>query len=406
MISRANSIACSATFGILGRGIDDSTESALRTAIAGGAVFQTADGPLSIFHEALALSIRDIETHPRGRLFQEFLLKGPYEDAGEIPGELLDKRLSDSDTASAITFIHAYMVNCFKGAVAELLASAAIVRLVKQLKISEDLPDSVRVYIGDTVVVQRSHGEGFLKGADMHILITDHMHRSAKRVTIAGVAEVKSYSCSQRSLRIQLDRHVERTRNGLQVAGDEYSNDCVDIGFGTTRRVMKIAVLPSGWLLPRTFHLERQENGRRLHIDPGIPPKREDEITRTGEDEWRITLRWSGEAIAVAAYEMTFWYMEKVGEVIYSKGVPREWAEMNPLEAGMNATKLMLYYATLRCRTAREQQRAIALYNSYGFGYALGMSFRNHDGRREMLWAEDLDEILSEGKTKGNCRIF
>jgi hypothetical protein len=62
---------------------------------------------------------------------------------------------------------------------------------------------------------------------------------------------------------------------------------------------------------------------------------------------------------------MTFWYMEKIGEVIYSKFVPKGWEEMTPAEAGRNAAKMMLYYAILRCRTMREEQRAIALYNSY-----------------------------------------
>ena len=51
----------------------------------------------------------------------------------------------------------------------------------------------------------------------------------------------------------------------------------------------------------------------------------------------------------------------------------------------------MLYYAILRYRTARENRCATALYNSYGFGYALGMNYRNAKGKREMLWPEDLD---------------
>ena len=79
------------------------------------------------------------------------------------------------------------------------------------------------------------------------------------------------------------------------------------------------------------------------------------------------------------------------------------WEKMTPSEAGQNAVKMMLYYALLRCRTGREEQRAIALYNSYSFGYALGMNFRNEKGRREMLWVEDLDEILTAGKTKHGC---
>ena len=96
---------------------------------------------------------------------------------------------------------------------------------------------------------------------------------------------------------------------------------------------------------------------------------------------------------------------EKVGEVVYSESVPKGWKEMTPAEAGRNAAKMMLYYAILRCRTPRENQRAIALYNSYAFGYALGMNYRNADGRREMLWPEDLDEILGNGRTKAGCSI-
>jgi len=97
--------------------------------------------------------------------------------------------------------------------------------------------------------------------------------------------------------------------------------------------------------------------------------------------------------------------LPEVGEIIYSDpdAMPKDWQEMTPAEAGRNAAKLMLYYAILRSRTPRENQRAIALYNTYGFGYALGMSFRNAEGRREMLWFKDLDEILSAGRTREGC---
>jgi hypothetical protein len=87
-------------------------------------------------------------------------------------------------------------------------------------------------------------------------------------------------------------------------------------------------------------------------------------------------------------------------EVIYRSGVPADWSEMTPAEAGRNAVKMMLYYAILRARTAHEEQRAIALYNTYGFGYALGMSFRqSRQGRREMLWPEDLEEVAERSQT-------
>jgi hypothetical protein len=124
---------------------------------------------------------------------------------------------------------------------------------------------------------------------------------------------------------------------------------------------------------------------------------------------------------------MTFWYMEKVGEAIYTQKPgeedpkPKDWAEMTPAEAGRNAIKMMLYYAirpdAILAEEAREQKkplprpiarrlsRAIALYNTYGFGYALGMNYRNSLGWREMLWPQDLDEIAISGRTANGCRI-
>ena len=78
---------------------------------------------------------------------------------------------------------------------------------------------------------------------------------------------------------------------------------------------------------------------------------------------------------------------------------------MSGEEAGQNAAKVMLYFAILRCKTRRAQQRAIGLYNSYAFGYSLGMNFVDARGRREMLWPQDLREILEVGETKNGCRI-
>jgi len=60
------------------------------------------------------------------------------------------------------------------------------------------------------------------------------------------------------------------------------------------------------------------EKGRQLVLDPPVPPDEPDHMESPAEDRWHIALRWSKEAIAEAAYEMTFWYMAKVGEVIYT----------------------------------------------------------------------------------------
>ncbi len=80
--------------------------------------------------------------------------------------------------------------------------------------------------------------------------------------------------------------------------------------------------------------------------------------------------------------------------------MPREWSEKTAKQAAQNAVKMMLYYAILRARSVREASRATALYNSYGFGYALGSNFVSRHGRRELLFFEDLHEILATGRSR------
>jgi len=404
-LSDSGSLAETVGLELLGPGLGEDVRSALQAAFSGGAVFANGHDALALFRQVLATSIRDIESHPRGRLFQELLLKGPYEDVGDIPTALVDERLSDADAAAAITFIYSHMVNCFKGAVTELLAVKPCLHLLNRLQQIDDLPLTARLFVGDSVGTHRVRGRGLLKGADLHILIEEGEPNAATSVAVAGVAEVKSYIQSKRRLREQLDQHLRRANQGLRVCDIDYPAERIKVGYGKDRRTVRIAVLPSNWKLPRSFRFEDSERGRMLHIDACEPPRTDDETRQIAGNEWRITLRWSTEALAEAAYEMTFWYMEKVGEIIYSVSRPKGWGEMTPADAGRNAVKMMLYFAILRCRTPREKQRAIALYNSYGYGYALGMNYKNATGRREMLWPQDLDEILSAGKTKNGCSL-
>jgi hypothetical protein len=393
-------------FELLGKGLGKDVRAAIQTALHGGTVFLNASKPLPIFRDALNSSIMDIESDSRGILFQKFLLAGPYDREGDIPQGSKEKFLSDADTLSVITFIYSFMVNCFKGAITELLAAGACVKWLDDLKRSGMLPKGATLYAGDAVSVLRTKGKGVLKGADLIVLVKEKKPGKGQIIRVAGVVEVKSYFQAEERLRRQLDRHITRCSNGLCVSGVKYYADKVEIGYGQSRRVERLTVLPDDWTLPRAFHFEPDAEKRILHVDEGFPVLDHDQIINSGGNEWKITLRWSKEALAAAAYEMTFWYMEKVGEIIYSHNMPKEWAEMSPAEAGRNAAKMMLYYAILRCRNARESQRAVALYNSYGFGYALGMSFVNAAGRREMLWPEDLDEILTSGQTRHGCRII
>jgi hypothetical protein len=103
---------------------------------------------------------------------------------------------------------------------------------------------------------------------------------------------------------------------------------------------------------------------------------------------------------------MAFWYMAKIGEVVFAQGSP--WPQMTPGESGRNSVTWALHRAPLlKGLTVRQRQRAIALYNIYGYGYPLGNSFR-HAGtrRREVLFPEDLDQISESGITLSGCRFL
>ncbi|MBM4144190.1 MAG: hypothetical protein FJ225_11455 [Lentisphaerae bacterium] len=417
------SLAAEVGFDLLGEQLGRDVERAVSVALKAGAVFPDGGDVLTVFRRTLAASIRDIEGDERGRLFQRFLRDGPYEHEGPIPPELQGKRLTPEECAEAITFVYSFMVNSFKGAVTELMAAGACQWLMCAPRVAYRLPAGARLYVGDSVLVRRTSGKGWLKGADLHIL-----DAAADCVTVAGVVEVKSGHKSAEALAGQVDKHIRRARQRLIVAGKEYPAGQVALGSGNSGKVVRVTVLPSEWPLPRTLRFEgRGEKKRELVLDPPVPPRDEDEFIPKGKGDWHIVLRWSREAIAAAAYEMTFWYMEKVGEAIYTPKPdepdpkPQDWAEMTPAEAGRNAIKMMLYYAirpdAILAEEAKEQNkplprpiarrlsRAIALYNTHGFGYALGMNYRNPQGRREMLWPQDLDEIANNRQTANGCRI-
>ena len=397
MLSIARQIAKLADFSFLPQEMAQDLETSLGYAVE-EAVFEKSQTPLGVFQEVLYSSLRDIENHPRGQLLQRFLTLGPYEGEGDIPAELAGDRLCDDVTSSAIRFIWFYVINSFKGKLAELLAIWPCLRIVARAKTKGLVPQEARLHFGETVTVPRARGTGTEYGADMHILAFDRPRTS---VRVAGLVEVKSYAATFRRIQRQLEKHSAKCCRGLLVAGKLYPKDCSQRSSST---MAKVAVVPSRWKLPRTFRFEETPGGRLLKVDTRSPPMRDDLIESSGA-YWKVRLRWSEEALAAVAYEMTFWYMARVGEVIYRHAVPKSWSKMTPSAAGRNAAKMMLYYAGLCAGSSREMRRAFALYNVYGFGYALGANFRDKKGRRDILWTSDLDEILADGITKQGFRI-
>lgn len=389
-------------FNLLDSELAKDLRSSLQFALANQAVLTEGSDPLSLFRGTVAAAIGKIQNDGRVSLFLRFLENGPYEGNGRIPEKLREKRLTDTESSTVVAFIYSHMVNCFKGALTEILALAPCLRILQEVKEENSSMSDARLYVGDAVWAKQLNRENFSKSADLHFIT----EQSPSIAVVHGVVEVKSYFCTPRSLKLQLDKHLSRAKRGLRIGGNVYSRKEVVIDNARRKLPVRITVLPSKWRFPRSFHFEEIEGRKLLHVDYFGPALHDHEVRKLSPTEWRITLRWSKEALEASAYEMTYWFMEKLGEVLYSqKGVPGSWKDMTPADAGRNAAKMMMYYAIRRCRGSREQQRAIALYNSYGFGYALGMNFRDSKGKRRMLWPEDLNEILAKGRTKKGYKI-
>ena len=115
--------------------------------------------------------------------------------------------------------------------------------------------------------------------------------------------------------------------------------------------------------------------------------------------------RWWVGALARLGCYMAWCFFGRVGEAVWAEGHP-PWLEMSPYDAGRNAVKQMLHYAIHRMRTANDWEKAVALYNVYGFGYALGSSYRDRRGVRQMLWPSDIEELAVAPETKAGHRLI
>lgn len=355
----------------------------------------------NVFEKSLDAAIRDIEEHPRGKLFRRLIEYGPHDP--DYPEALVSDgktTLSDPECGSCVEFIYSHMVNRFKGELAELLALEPCIALIQQLQQEGHLPPSAHLYWGEMIRERRrirKTGEecniqwgSFTKGADGLLAeqIPIQKGKPHNSLSIHGIVEVKSNRRKKRTLD-QINRHIARLSGGVKLGRREYPPD--EISFNNSS-LIRIMVIPSAWKLSREWHSVETDRGREIVFpEPTEPPIQ----TRTEQLEtnlWRITLAWSLEALDQAAYEMTFWYMSQVGGHVYTgRSMPKGWGYMTPEEAGYNAIKMMLYFIPLRYISERQKRLAIRLYNVYSFGYPLGVD------SKEMLWPEDFPDEDEKG---------
>ncbi|OGG53022.1 MAG: hypothetical protein A3F84_24555 [Candidatus Handelsmanbacteria bacterium RIFCSPLOWO2_12_FULL_64_10] len=344
-----------------------------------------------VFHRSLDAAVRDIEAHPRGKLFRRLIEHGPHlPDDPAAPASDGETTLSDLECGACVEFVFSHMVNRFKGELTELLALEPCLGLVEGMLRDGRLPPGTRLYWADTVQERRrvrapeekqTTWGGFTKGADG--LLAEHLPRRKDRspalLEVHGVVEVKSMTRPAKRVLAQIDRHLGRLRGGVRLDGTVHPPEAVRVG-----RPVRIVVVPATWKLSREWENVPTEAGRTLVVPQPEGPMCPTRVEEAAPGLWRVVLGWSQEAIEQAAYEMTFWYMSQVGRHVYAgRPLPKGWERMTPEEAGRNAVKMMLYYMPLRPLSPRQERLAVKLYNVYSFGYPLGVD------SPVMLWPED-----------------
>ena len=343
----------------------------------------------SVFEYSLDAAIRDIEQHPRGKLFRRLIEFGPHHP--DVPRVLTSDgktTLSDPECGLAVNFVFFHMVNRFKGELAELLSIEPCLALMKELQEEGNVARDVQLFLGE-IIEERGRKTGsrgytsFTKGADGLLACRQNEPRpdSSESVAVAGIVEVKSMRVAKKTVFKQIRRHLVRLRGGLRLHEHEFKPNQVS---ANASQLLRIMVVPSTWRLDRRWRRRKTGTGSALDFWELEETPTQTKKERLGSKDWKITLAWSEEALEQAAYEMTYWYMSQVGEHVYSrKELPKEWEGMTPKGAGFNAIKMMLYYFPLRPLSTRKKLRALKLYNVYSFGYPNGV-----DSKR-MLWAED-----------------
>lgn len=358
-----------------------------------------------VFKQSLNTAIRDIETHPRGKLFRRLIRYGPPDpDEPEALASDGETTLSDPECGLCVDFIYSHMVNRFKGELAELLALEPCVRLMKRLRREGRLPCGVHLYWGELVQERRRATKreaesgvvwgSFAKGADGLLVRQEptHTYLPKPSLVVHGIVEVKSMARPSKQVLDQIERHRMRLLGGVRLESRAWPPDHVRFARLTNASraddgLIRIMVLPSRWKLSRLWRSESSDAKTRAIVRQELSkPPVETQIEPCGLDTWKITLAWSQEALNEAAYEMTVWYMAQVGAHVFAKqGLPRGFEHRTPEQAGVNLAKHRLYTIGIRHVSERQARRAIRIYNAYCFGFALAA-----DAKAEMLWPDDV----------------
>lgn len=345
----------------------------------------------NVFNRILDNSVRDIENHEMGKLFKRLIEYGglSFNDKTltDFPPNTV---LTDEEFVSAINFIYSFIINRFKGDLAEILAIEPSVKLFKELQQKKYLPENAKTAFSDYIKEYQKTGN-LAKGADGLFLYLDNSNNS---IEIKAVIEIKSMALPANKILKQVQSHIERIYLGLSLGGEKISTEQL---ICNSKDLIKIIVVPSTWKVNRQFDWINENGVRKMIFPEPDKPQNDSKNEEIAENTYKITLSWSKEALEQAAYEMTFNYMSAVGISVFENKLKPNGLEDMPLEKiGYNSIIEKIYhnmqpyhFEAIQEKLSRQQKiekiRMIKLYNVYCFGYPLGID------SKEMLWPEDLN---------------
>jgi hypothetical protein len=330
--------------------------------------------------EQIVLRVKaNFEVHPRSRLLLRLLRD--------------DSQLTDEELVDIFEFIYSYLVNQFKGELAELLAWPILNDFIDLLTKRGRAPAGTQVVPGSLIEERRAKDgvlqRGWYKGADALLVLradaatgSGSAHRPEDSLAVIGVVEIKSYRPRRADVLFQLRSHLRRLSMGFRLSGSEVDPSRAFVGFvergGRVRYASLTKRVPVAWL-------------ERLVIRPSRKDRQARPVVMWGTRTWVAELVPDAVDLAEAGYRFADWFLGKAGaELFRSPGhpgllsdaerVPNPWPHMSPEEAARNALRQAMFvvgtreiFEAGRGRAAKRVRRARAtfrwLYNALCYGY-------------------------------------
>lgn len=343
------------------------------------------------FTEMVHRVAADVRSHPRRRLLHQVILD--------------DARMTDADLADLFNFIYFYLVNQFKGELAELLAHPILHAFHATLVEARLAPPQVRIVPGYEIAARRAQRRraqaGWYKSADALLIAgpdeagarSGHRNSGAARpdFTVVAAVEIKSYRANRAVMLNQLGQHISRMRLGVRVSGEEIHPDTVN--FLIPERDGRMVCAP----------LKGRTAGARL-ATLAVRPSRQDRsakpLEKCGAHTWIAELNPSTAELTEAGYRFADWFLGRFGPEVFvalstdssfdtTKRRPNPWPHLSLEEAGRMAFRQAMYSISLRRlfhirtrhsspRLRRARETFFWLYNSMCYGYANASGDRFH----------------------------